>query len=150
MQNASGKQCLIATSLLVVILVATDADAECEKERRREIQEEERKEDERSRDEERKQRLSRPLALFRDNPISLRRFSIFTTSFELTADSVAEGHSKYSRNLVFTLVARGKSGGKDVWFEGERAHRGEKRRVRKDLLSATTGDRSAADHAPII
>lgn len=97
MQNASGKQCLIATSLLVVILVATDADVRRERERGRES-----KEDERLRGGGENQRLSRPLALFRDNPISLRRFSIFTTSFVLAADSVADGHSKYSRNLVFT------------------------------------------------
>lgn len=53
-------------------------------------------------------------ARFHDNPISLRRFSIFTTSFELAADSVADGHSKYSRNLGFTLVAHGKPNGKDA------------------------------------
>lgn len=55
--------------------------------------------------------LSRLLALFRDNPLSLRRFSIFTTSFELAADSVADGHSKYSRNLG--IYPRG-PGGKDA------------------------------------
>lgn len=82
------------------------------------------KEDERLHDEERIKRLSRPLALFRDNPISLRRFPIFTTSFELVADSVADGHSKYSRNLVFTLAAGGKSGGKDA--TGVREAEGEK------------------------
>jgi len=68
------------------------------------------------------------LALFRDNPISLRRFSIFTTSFVLTADSVADGHSKYSRNLVFTLAARGKLGGKDArQWGGKGKIEGEKR-----------------------
>lgn len=72
------------------------------------------KENERLRDEERINGLSRPLALVHDNPICLRRFSIFTTSFELAASSVAGGHSKYSQNLVFTLAARGKSGGKDA------------------------------------
>lgn len=36
MQNASGKQCLIATSLLIVILVATDADATRKREEGRE------------------------------------------------------------------------------------------------------------------
>lgn len=107
MQNASGKQCLIATSFLVVILVATDAEREGRGGRR-----ERRMNDCATRRE--ATALSPALALFRDNPISLRRFSIFTTSFELAADSVADGHSKYSRNLVFTLVAHGKSGGKDA------------------------------------
>lgn len=51
---------------------------------------------------------------FHDNPISLRRFSIFTTSFEPAANSVAKGNPKYSRNLGFTLAAHEESGGKDV------------------------------------
>lgn len=38
MQNAPGKQCLIATSLLVVILVATDAKIVREKENEKKIQ----------------------------------------------------------------------------------------------------------------
>lgn len=37
MQNASGKQCLIATSLLVVILVAIDADAKRQRENKERV-----------------------------------------------------------------------------------------------------------------
>jgi len=51
-------------------------------------------------------------SLFHDNPISLRRFSIFTSSFVLAAGCVADGHSKYSRNLGLMLAAHGKPNGK--------------------------------------
>lgn len=92
------------------------------------------------------EKINGSLALFRDNPISLRRFSIFTTSFELAADFVADGHSKYSRNLVFTLAARGKPDG-----EGRKDARRGKWRMRKDSSrQATTDDRSAANYDPII
>lgn len=107
MQNASGKQCLIATSLLVVILVATDADA-----KERGMKTRAGRNDRTTRRRESAAALTR--SRFHDNPISLRRFSIFTTLFELAAGSIADGHSKYSRNLRFTLAARGKPGGKDA------------------------------------
>jgi len=64
MQNASGKQCLIATSFLVVILVATDVDAK-ERERERERGGDENKSEKRSHDEERgNQRLLSPARAF--------------------------------------------------------------------------------------
>lgn len=107
-------------------------------EKRQGARERERKGDEgpneRSRDEE--GISDSPASRFHNNPISLRRFSIFTTSFELTADSVAGGHSKYSWNLGFTLAAHGKPNGKDAHrkVKSKRRRKEDGGRVLKGLL----------------